>query len=80
MVYTDHGYANISHVRIPLMFRFPNGEYGGQIANNTQNLDIAPTLFAYIGIQPPVWMNGQSLLSGAPRLTGPFSAPRQISA
>ncbi|MBE0697026.1 MAG: sulfatase-like hydrolase/transferase, partial [Anaerolineaceae bacterium] len=75
VVYTDHGYANVSHERIPLMFRFPNGEYRGQIVHNTQNLDIAPTILDYIGIQPPEWMGGQSLLDGEPPLTRPiFSA------
>jgi hypothetical protein len=75
VVYTDHGYANVSHVRVPLMFRFPNSEHAGQIFHNTQNLDIAPTLLDYIGIDPPDWMAGQSLFLGEPAANRPiFSA------
>lgn len=75
VVYTDHGFANVSHVRVPLLFRFPNGENAGQIPSNTQNMDIAPTLLDYIGIQPPEWMNGNSLLAGQPPADRPiFSA------
>lgn len=75
VIYTDHSYGNHSNVRIPLMFRFPNGEHQGRITNNTQNLDIAPTILDYIGIQPPGWMSGQSLLRGEPPAARPiFSA------
>lgn len=75
VVYTDHSYGNHSNVRIPLMFRFPNGEHQGRITGNTQNMDIAPTILDYIGIQPPAWMHGQSLLRGEPDPTRPiFSA------
>jgi hypothetical protein len=75
IVYTDHGYGDISKVRIPLLIRFPNGEYAGKIVNNTQNLDIAPTILDYMGIKPPEWMTGQSLLKGEPPPTRPiFSA------
>lgn len=75
VVYTDHGHLNISHVRVPLMFRFPNGEYAGLITNNTQNLDVAPTLLDYIGIEPPAWMEGKSLIGSSPPASRPiFSA------
>lgn len=75
IVYTDHGFTDVSNVRIPLMFRFPNGEYAGTITNNTQNLDIGPTILNYLGITPPAWMNGQSLLKDEPPATQPiFSA------
>jgi hypothetical protein len=75
IVYTDHGFQDVTNVRIPLMIRFPNGEYAGKITNNTQNLDIAPTILDYLGIQPPSWMTGQSLLKGEPPADRPiFSA------
>ncbi len=75
IVYTDHGFTDVSNVRIPLLFRFPNGEYAGMITNNTQNLDIGPTILDYLGITPPDWMTGQSLLAGEPPATQPiFSA------
>ncbi|HZW04409.1 MAG TPA: sulfatase-like hydrolase/transferase [Anaerolineaceae bacterium] len=71
VVYTDHGHNNVSNVRIPLMFRFPHGAHSGVIANNTQNLDIAPTILDYLGVAPPAWMEGQSLLAGEPPANRP---------
>ncbi len=57
------------------MFHFPGDTHAGTIANNTQNLDIAPTILDYLGIDPPDWMNGQSLLKGEPPASRPiFSA------
>ncbi len=75
IIYTDHGYGNTSNVRTPLLIRFPNGDHAGTITHNTQNLDIAPTILDYLGITPPEWMDGQSLLQGEPPATRPiFSA------
>jgi hypothetical protein len=75
IVYTDHGRSDVSNVRIPLMIHFPNGEYAGKITSNTQNLDIAPTILEYMGIKPPSWMSGTSLLkSGLPAGRPIFSA------
>ena len=75
IVYTDHGKDAVSNKRLPLLIRFPNGEYAGKILNNTQNLDIAPTILDYMGIQQPGWMTGTSLLKGEPPATRPiFSA------
>ncbi len=50
-----------SIARIPLLIHFPNGEHAGRIAENTQNMDIAPTLLNYLGIPQPAWMMGQPL-------------------
>lgn len=66
IVYSDHGTGNTSNVRLPLLFRFPNGEHIGRRVNNTQNLDIAPTVLEYLGVEPPKWMRGLSLLPGEP--------------
>ncbi|MGV8049465.1 MAG: sulfatase-like hydrolase/transferase [Anaerolineaceae bacterium] len=49
--------------RLPLMIKFPSSEYTGTIVENTQNLDIAPTILDYLDIPIPEWMAGQSLLS-----------------
>jgi hypothetical protein len=75
IVYSDHGKSNMRNVRTPLLIRFPNGEYAGKIVNNTQNIDIAPTILDYLGIKPPDWLSGLSLLSGEPPANRPiFSA------
>lgn len=71
IIYSDHGWMDVSNERIPLIIRFPNGQYAGTMTNNTQNLDIAPTLLDYLGIPKPSWMAGQSLLKGQP----PFNRP-----
>jgi predicted AlkP superfamily pyrophosphatase or phosphodiesterase len=72
ILYTDHGHNNASNVRTPLMFRFPGGEHARRITSNTQNLDIAPTILEYMGIQPPGWMMGQSLLQKDPPAARPI--------
>jgi hypothetical protein len=75
IIYSDHGIGDVSNVRLPLIMRFPGGEYAGKMTHNTQNLDIAPTLLHYMGIPQPEWMAGQSLLKGEPPANRPvFSA------
>jgi hypothetical protein len=63
---SDHGEKYMTIKKIPLVMRFPNGQYAGSIEENTQNLDIAPTVLNYMGIDKPTWMEGDSLLSGSP--------------
>jgi hypothetical protein len=75
VVTSDHADQWRSDDRIPLLFHFPGGEYAGRIRNNTQSLDIAPTLLDYLGMEQPTWMPGQSLLAGEPPAMRPiFSA------
>ncbi len=62
IVYSDHANAWRTDDRIPLLFHFPNGDFAGRIADNTQNLDIAPTILDYLGMETPAWMSGQSLI------------------
>ena len=72
VIYTDHGKTNQRKVRTPLLIRFPNGEYAGKIVNNTQNLDIPPTILDYLGLKKPDWMAGRSLLKGEPPADRPI--------
>ncbi|MCK5611604.1 sulfatase-like hydrolase/transferase [Candidatus Pacearchaeota archaeon] len=60
---TDHGYKWTYDEPIPLMIRFPNNQRTGIISANSQRLDIAPTILAYLGIPQPEWMEGRSLLN-----------------
>jgi len=57
--------------RVPLLIHFPNDEYAGKVIENTQNMDIAPTLLNYLGIPQPEWMPGQPLYK-------PLAPDRQI--
>jgi arylsulfatase A-like enzyme len=66
VILTDHGRQWSIDNRLPLMFHFPGGEHSGRIRENTQILDIAPTILDYMGIDPPGWMEGSSLLAGGP--------------
>jgi arylsulfatase A-like enzyme len=66
VLYTDHNMKYYTTQRVPLIFRFPNGEHAGRIQNNVQNIDIAPTLLDFLGVPVPDWMTGQSLLHGEP--------------
>ena len=62
---SDHGHRVDKQLkRVPLMFRFPNGQHAGRINANVQNLDIAPTLLDYLGLDQPDWMQGNSLIAG----------------
>ena len=62
---SDHG-KQWAFDRIPLLFWFPQGVHAGRIRANTQNLDIAPTLLAFLNMPQPKWMTGVSLLAGEP--------------
>lgn len=62
VIYTDHAQAFLTQKPIPLLIHFPGGAFAGQVAANTQNLDLAPTLLDYLGMPVPDWMEGSSLL------------------
>ena len=66
VIYSDHNMLYSSTQRIPLLFHFPGKEHAGRIQNNVQNLDIAPTLLQYLGLNVPSWMSGVNLLQGDP--------------
>jgi arylsulfatase A-like enzyme len=62
IIYSDHPITYWANQRIPLIFHFPAGQYAGEISQNAQNLDIAPTILDYLGLPVPTWMSGKSLL------------------
>jgi hypothetical protein len=63
---SDHGQRWTTNQRLPIILRFPNGEFSGTLSNNVQNLDIAPTILDYLDIPIPQWMEGASLLGEIP--------------
>lgn len=71
---TDHGPKSSITQRIPLLIRFPNGQFAGRIEVGVQNLDIAPTLLDYLNLEIPNWMKGQSLLTDSLPQRSIFSA------
>lgn len=60
---SDHG-QQFQLERVPLIIRFPHGQYVGRLRFNVQNLDIAPTVLDYLGLDQPGWMPGISLIAG----------------
>lgn len=62
VVYSDHGQLFKVNTKIPLIIRFPNGDYKNIKINQAQNLDIAPTILDYLQIEKPTWMEGNSLI------------------
>jgi arylsulfatase A-like enzyme len=62
VVSSDHGMAFEHRERTPLLFRFPYAAHAGRVRSNAQNLDVAPTILDYLGVAPPDWMSGRSLL------------------
>jgi hypothetical protein len=62
ILYTDHGQKYQTINRLPLIIHFPNDQYAGSVSMDTQNLDIAPTVLDYMGIDVPAWMAGNSLI------------------
>ncbi|HEX6095547.1 MAG TPA: sulfatase-like hydrolase/transferase [Thermoanaerobaculia bacterium] len=63
---SDHGRWWQTRERVPLMFRFPNGQHARREAQNAQTADIAPTILDALGLPVPGWMDGQSLLRPLP--------------
>ena len=66
VITSDHGVKHTNRKRVPLMFLFPTDDRGRRVSSNTQNLDIAPTLLDYLGIDRPGWITGQSLTAKDP--------------
>ena len=66
VITSDHGVRHSNRQRVPLMFLFPADDRRRRVSSNTQNLDIAPTLLDYLGMDRPGWMRGQSLIARDP--------------
>lgn len=66
IIASDHGQNKTTNKRLPLIIRFPGGEFQKRLTDNIQNLDIAPTIIDYLGLTKPIWMVGSSLLGDLP--------------
>lgn len=60
---SDHGEEHKINKTLPLIIRYPNQEHTGSVTLASQRMDIAPTVLSYLGVTPPPWMDGHSLLS-----------------
>jgi arylsulfatase A-like enzyme len=64
IVSSDHDQQWGSTEQIPLLIHFPDNQFSGIRIANIQQIDVAPTLLAYMGIPKPSWMQGDSFLLG----------------
>ena len=62
-------------VHVPLLFRFPQGRWSGVFEELVSNMDIAPTVLDYLGLEVPRAMEGQSLLAS---IQGERFVPRPV--
>jgi arylsulfatase A-like enzyme len=59
----DHQGLYEGDIRVPLIMRFPDGQYGGtRIEALTANVDVAPTIMEFLGLPAPRQMEGRSLM------------------
>jgi hypothetical protein len=63
IVTSDHGYQWNTLTPVPLVLRLPGGVPVGVRTENSQRIDIAPTILDFLGIPRPEWIEGRSLLS-----------------
>ena len=63
VLYSDHAQHWVTYVKTPMIIHFPSDQFSGTITNNTQNIDVAPTILDYLGITKPAWMEGNSLIN-----------------
>ena len=60
---SDHGMGSSPHDRIPLIINVPGETHKERVIANGQLTDIGPTLLDIIGVKPPAWLDGESLIS-----------------
>jgi arylsulfatase A-like enzyme len=66
-----HGWVYCEVARVPLIVRFPGGEWGGtRVAGQVELLDVAPTILSALGISSGPEMRGRDL-TAALREPGP---------
>jgi len=61
IITSDHSRNPNVGLPIPLLLDFPGDERIGIIRENTQRIDLAPTILDFIGADIPEWMEGRSL-------------------
>jgi arylsulfatase A-like enzyme len=74
----DHGWQHHrllyqEQIRVPLLLRIPGAPGGLRVPDLVRTIDVAPTLLASLGIEPPRPVEGRSLLG---LLAGAREAPR----
>ena len=60
---SDHTRGWHTNKSVPLILKFPNNQHSGEKYGTHQLIDIAPTILEYLGVSPPNWLEGVSLLN-----------------
>lgn len=66
IITSDHGMLYIPSTRIPLLIRLPGKMRTGEVHENVQRMDLAPTILSLLQLPIPDWMEGQNLLEPVP--------------
>lgn len=66
VVTTDHPMKYKTTRRIPILIRLPHMSATGDVIENVQRIDLAPTILSLLNIPVPDWMEGQDLLQPIP--------------
>jgi arylsulfatase A-like enzyme len=74
IVYSDHGQGSRTERPVPLVLRLPHRVRHGRVGQTVQSIDIAPTIVDALGLRPPPWMAGRSLLRAIPPCRPVFGA------
>ncbi len=73
---TNHKHLFVETLHVPLLIKFPDGEYGGKrIEARVGQFDLMPTLLDYLRITPRLKPQAESLL---PRIRGEKTTPGRI--
>lgn len=61
----EHGHTQYDEVvKVPLLFQFPDGKHKGRrIDRPVRLMDVMPTLYEFLGFDPPATFRGKSFLS-----------------
>lgn len=66
IITTDHATGYVPTERIPLLVRLPGATATGDVFENVQRLDLAPTILSLLGIPAPTWMEGLNMMKKIP--------------
>ena len=66
VIYSDHAQRSRTEQPVPLIIRLAQGSRQGRVDETVQTIDIAPTIVDALGLDPPDWMTGRSLLRAIP--------------
>ena len=74
VIYSDHAQRSRTERPVPLIIRLAHASRHGHVHETVQTTDIAPTIVDALGLHPPDWMTGRSLLRAIPACRRVFAS------